>query len=414
MILEKEGPASMACCAEPDEEATVPVDTNDTSTAVSVNESQEHLRHRTPSPLELAKAIIPDVLTLSSALGWPIDSSGMNFAWYRGNSDTPSLNISPDASVWYDFALGKGGGPIDLLGLVEELDRTAACRRFIEVSADVQKGMSGDEIVDIYERAQRGVRVVGDRAGLKGVEQKRELAQAKLRDAWPEVMPVSDSDISDIIESRDWPDAAAAGLHYSASRDLLFTTRAYGNRVYMVSDSSWRSAKVRRLDGKPMIGGRDTETKVLCLKGSQSRWPLGAAEIREGDHVILVEGETDQLAMIALLAIFAADTLISTTVISLSASTGIHDQAMHLIKTRARRVTVVADADEAGMNAVKQWMKQFSACGVQAQAASIEGVVAGAKDISDLLTELRFSPGLSHRLHDWVTSFNQLEATKKL
>ena len=119
---------------------------NITSPATPVN-GQGQIRW---SPLEAAKAIIPDLFTLATELHWPIETTGSNFAWYRGNTDTPSLSIKEDGVVWYDFKLGQGGGPIELLGVVEKLDRRSACRRFIEISAVIQRKMTHEQRMAIF------------------------------------------------------------------------------------------------------------------------------------------------------------------------------------------------------------------------------------------------------------------------
>jgi 5S rRNA maturation endonuclease (ribonuclease M5) len=361
-----------------------------------------------PTPLDIAKATIPDIFALARILEWPVESGGLQYAWYRENTNTPALSIREDGVVWYDFGLAVGGGVIDLLARVEGLDRGDACRRFIELSVEAQQNMTPEEIAQTYERAGgRGTSPERDQYVNK--EKEREAAERRARWATMSPMhPLGEEDIENILRIRGWPTSAWQGLQHAAQRDLLFRSNRLGHPVFVVTDSARLSAKERRLDGCEIFPGR----KATCLPGSIANWPLGTAEIRAGDRIFLVEGEADQLALFALLAIFAPSALGSTTVISLSASSRINERAMAMIKKRARHVTVIADEDQAGEAAVRRWTEQLASDGVPVRTVSVKGVTDRIKDISDLLARLHQFPDLTSRLRIWVEVLVDSEAEK--
>jgi hypothetical protein len=376
---------------------------NITSPATPVN-GQGQIRW---SPLEAAKAIIPDLFTLATELHWPIETTGSNFAWYRGNTDTPSLSIKEDGVVWYDFKLGQGGGPIELLGVVEKLDRRSACRRFIDISAVIQRKMTHEQRMAIFSGGAIVASLEAAESRALDEELRRESESVDRREYWArshQLRSPDDDDIARIINSRRWPESAALGLKHATDLRLLFRSDGYcGSAIYVVTDSSRRSAKIRRLDGCEIHPGR----KTTSMPGSSSRWPLGTASVVRGDDVILVEGETDQLAMFSLIAIYARASLARTIVISLSAGTGVHDEALHRIKLWARLVTVIADEDEAGRAAVVRWTEQLTDAGVSVRTASVADVAEDVKDVSDLLSKLKLFPNLSGRLDRWVQSITE-------
>lgn len=411
MIQDTESPAGLGSTAGQIQETNELTNVHqNTRGKKPVKGDAQFLQVREPSPLELAKAIIPDIFTLAEVLGWPLEGPGKNFAWYRDNTDTPSLNLREDGEVWFDFALGQGGGAIDLLALVENLDRKEACRRFIEISAEVQTKMSLSESMRAYEVAchRETAEEAQGRAAARRTSAEADKSDA--RSKWKAMYPLdtpTDDELTQIITLRHWPLSAGIGLRHAIHRGLLFSLQDYRNPAFVVTDSDRCSAKKRKFDGQPWLNG----AKALCFPGSENRWPIGTAAIQNGDHAILVEGETDQLAMICLLEMFAPETLATTTVISLSASTPIHPAAMMVISARAKCMTIIGDADDAGRAAVDRWTQQLEheQFPHPVRRGAVSAVDHDAKDISDLLSLLTNTPDLHSSLREWVGSITTTE-----
>lgn len=371
----------------------------------AVNGQRRFLVCNEPSPLEIAKAIIPDVLALADALGWPIQCTGPNFAWYRGNANTPSLDVREDGEVWYDFVLGQGGGAIELLALVEGLGRREACRRFIEISVDVQSKMSLSQVRSAYSAACGSCSIRERQRRVADSKDHNERKKAEVRTKWSELFEFSepdDSDLTQIIRIRRWPTFAGIGLRHAIARGLLHVIRDGVDSSFVVTDGDRVSAKRRRLDGKPWFKG----AKSLCLPGSENRWPIGTAAIRNGDHAILVEGEADQLAMLCLLEIFVPEALGCTSAISLSASASIHPAAIVLIQARARRFTILGDADPVGQRAATRWRAQLTTAqfAYPIGVGAVNDVEPDCKDVSDILSLLEQRPESRDRIKSWLLS----------
>jgi 5S rRNA maturation endonuclease (ribonuclease M5) len=356
--------------------------------------------------LEVALALVPDLFTLAALLDWPIRGPGTTFAWFRGNTNTPSLRIDDDGQRWYDFREGKGGGPIQLLARVEDLDNKAACRRFMQIAGKVAQKLTHDELMAVYAGASvSSTRDTAERRAIAASE-RREAEQSEWRSKWEMIAPFkepSDECLDQILQIRGWPRLAIQGLRHARSIGILFAERWYGQPGFVVTDSRRLSAKVRRLDGLVYSTG----AKAKALPGSVGNWPLGAEGIRNQDRVILVEGETDQLAMYSLMAMYAPGSLARTTVVSLSAGSRIHELATHRIKERASCVILIADNDDAGHAAVGRWTEQLTDAGVPVSTASVAGIAEGVKDVSDLLGKLDQFPNLDRRLGDWVGSLTE-------
>jgi hypothetical protein len=402
MTTEKTSPVGCASATGLKERVTLTNFSKPTESAERVNGVPGEFPPKV-SALDVAKVILPDIFALSEAMQWPIEGPGLNFAWFRGNDQTPSLNIRDDGAVYFDFVVGTGGGAIDLLGAVENLDRKQACRRFIAVAALVQSRMSHDEIRRCYDEAANPPpqEVRNARATCEAV--RREAEQAERRSFWTRLAPMTaltESELQQIIVVRRWPQEAIIGLQRAAELGILLRCGSRPEPCYVVTDAARLSAKERRLDGNEVRPG----AKSTCLPGSLSRWPLGTAAVATGDQVILVEGETDQMAMIALVAMFAQGALADTKVISLAAGTNIHNDAIQILKERGRHVTAIGDADDAGRAAIVRWTALLTMAGIPNASATIEGVVPDAGDVSDLLSALEKEPEHSAKLAAWVES----------
>lgn len=348
------------------------------STAV-VKDSQGNQGQRL-TQLQIAKAMVPDIFTLARILGWPIEAPGLNFAWYRNNTNTPSLSITECGCLWNDFALSEGGDAIKLLAKVENLSNSEACKRFIGISAEVQKKMTGAEIWEAQKRAQdpnRSHRVLRQKAAAEAE------ATAK-RAMWTTLVPfepISDADIGALAAARRWPESAINGLRLARERGLLFRTNYGGARCYVVTDSARTSAKVRRIDATEVAPG----IKSKCLPGSRASWPLGSAEINYRDNVVLVEGEADQLALLSMFVDSSPAGTAVPVVISLAASSSLPPETIVILQ-RARSVTVVGDRDEAGRRAVLRWLGQLQSAGVTSRSLELSASLGELKDLSDLYT----------------------------
>lgn len=321
------------------------------------------MTRRQTSPLAEAKPIlrIPELWERLGYIGQP---SKICRSPFREDSN-PSFSVSPDGLLWNDFADGDGGDAVDFLARALDLDKTESAREFLKMAGDVSK-----------------------RRRLLPAIQQREPAPIPARPL-PVLLPWELSDSFQLKRLRSWP--IATGPENARVRDLLGACMLRDGegppvRCWALSDSAGKVLQARRLDGEPFRHRWTGETWEPCSPfkaktfGAAS-WPVGAANLRPGRAVVIVEGGPDMLAGLALGGFANVSNHVDFVAI-LGAAQTIHPKALPMLA--GRRMRILTHADEPGRNAARRWAAQLREAGAgSVDALTISG--PGIADLSDML-----------------------------
>ncbi|HMO64243.1 MAG TPA: hypothetical protein PKE47_03275, partial [Verrucomicrobiota bacterium] len=131
-------------------------------------------------------------------------------------------------------------------------------------------------------------------------------------------------------------------------------------------DATLRSAAARRLDGRVWMPG----TKAVFLPGSQAGWALGAAQLTDIRHVLLVEGGPDLLAAHHFIAAAGREDV--AVVAMLTASCALPPEAVAGLTGRV--VTIIPHADASGQAAGRRWAGQLNQAAAAVRGLSLAGI----------------------------------------
>lgn len=130
-------------------------------------------------------------------------------------------------------------------------------------------------------------------------------------------------------------------------------------KAWVLTDSGFRCAQARRLDGKPWHGIGDVKAKTL--PGSQAAWPIGAADIGAKPYVALCEGGPDTLAAWSIAWWEGKANAIAPVCM---AGAGIRIASDALTHFTGKGVYIFPHRDEAGERARANWIAQLAAADV--------------------------------------------------
>jgi hypothetical protein len=129
---------------------------------------------------------------------------------------------------------------------------------------------------------------------------------------------------------------------------------------------------------------RSSGAKYLSPRGSALGTPFGLDTLRDARSVVLAEGVVDALSVVDAHGIPGGPRLPGP--VGVLGVAGVHQWrpgvAELVAKTKATKVVVAFDADDAGQQAAERAMRDLRRVGVRAQRFSPTG---GAKDLNDLL-----------------------------
>lgn len=316
-----------------------------------------------------AKAMLP-IHDLWHKLQWPGEPAKSCRVPYRPDDSRESGSVfnPPDGgpSVFHDFKTGETLDAIALLGRVEGLDNSVACRRFLDLSE------------------LRGKTPARRNPPLDTPQPKIER-EARQKPVLPPLIEPSWADCEAIAANRGLQaDAvAAAGVD-----GLLFVCEDWrGARCWTLTDASRWNAIFRRMDGGPFTIADDRTVKTLGIKGGWASWPVGLTLLHAHAFpaVALVEGAPDALA--AYQIITENNALQSAAVICMAgAALRLPDECLPTFTDR--RVRIFADADEEGRDAAARWERQLEDAGAVADSFDLQGLHQAdgrlVKDLNDV------------------------------
>lgn len=320
--------------------------------------------------LERAKAALP-LWEIWARLGLPNPphrDGSCRCPWREDR--TPSFSIGKGGTVWHDFTEGEGGDAVAFIMRATGCDVAAAIRQLLDFAGMGDARAAGPRHISAFLTPLP----VAPRAPEPPAEKK----------PLPEHRAPTAGELATLCRGRGLG-PSIAGLEIMARRGSLhvapevFEKDAAGNpcRVpaCLFTDDARRCAMLRRCDGKPWecIGGRKSRT--WSGEEGGSRWPVGA-HLLAGTHadarlVIVTEGAPDLCAGHVLLHdLFAERPDLARAVVivgMVSASVGMHPEALPLFA--GRRVLIVPHADakpdgsNPGESAARRWAAQLTAAG---------------------------------------------------
>ncbi len=202
--------------------------------------------------------------------------------------------------------------------------------------------------------------------------------KAKLRGTWPTFHTLTEASIEDIARLRQLP---VEGVWLAYLNGYLASATVDGHRCFVIREGTF--AQARRFDGQPFTLSDGRHVKAKNLPGSQGaflgrRW-LGAPAMR----VLLVEGA------IALVEAAAAHEIANPpdgwTILAATSASSRFSRDPDLLGTLAgRKVRIVPDNDDAGLDAAASWLAELEGVGCAVDAVTLP---TGCKDLGPLVAD---------------------------
>jgi len=265
----------------------------------------------------------------------------------------------------------KSGDVFDapaLLAAVEGVDVKEACRLFIECA-----GVKGEP-----QERRHGARAPRVRQIITPAAPVRE------KPLLPALRAPTSDEAGQIAKQRH---VSPEGVLYAASLGLLFVAPWRGFPAWCITDSTRWNCQFRRMDGKPFPHPAGAK-KTLATPGSWASWPIGAADLRTAESVLLVEGSGDFLAawhFITAEHLHGRCAAVAMT----GAANWIPSEALPEIAKRRVRIFPHLDTSKAGEEAALRWETQLTKAGGSAHCYDLNDLATvagdGVGDLNDVL-----------------------------
>ena len=201
--------------------------------------------------------------------------------------------------------------------------------------------------------------------------------QARKRNDWPEFRCLTTTEIHAVANLRGvLPDAVdllhRAGILRGAVMD--------GHQSFIMRSEHF--AQARRFDGLPFVRHDAERLKAKNLPGSVGSFIGHSLLFPNAGRVLLLEGCIGLLEGVA--ALLSVNVPEAWSVIAATSASSRFARDPDLLKSLAgRRVVVVPDADDAGLNAAASWLADLEGAGASVEAFELP---SGAKDLGDLIS----------------------------
>ena len=208
--------------------------------------------------------------------------------------------------------------------------------------------------------------------------------KAMQRKGWPTFKAPTLAEIEAISRLRHLP---ASALRTAADAGLLRVAHYERAACFVLTEGTF--AQARRLDGLP-LPIRDGDSKAKNLPGAVGAF-IGAGLLDEASNVLLVEGCIGLLEALGCIAL--ADAQGWTAIAATSANSRFHRAPGLLARLKGRRVRIVPDADEAGLEAASTWLADLDHAGAFPDAIELP---PECKDLGPIISDsLRYQPFLT-------------------
>lgn len=210
--------------------------------------------------------------------------------------------------------------------------------------------------------------------------------KARKRGAWPALVPPVTEQIGTIAALRSLPVEA---VDLCSKSGLISTARVDGHGSFVIREGHF--AQARRFDGQPFTRHDGTTMKSKNLPGSEGAF-IGQKWLGKENPILLVEGAIGLLEAVA--ATLLADRTDWTCLAATSASSRFARDPSLLARLKGRRVRIVPDSDEAGLDAAAIWLTELEAAGAKVDAVAMP---ADCKDLGAVVAR-------PERFGEWLSS----------
>lgn len=201
--------------------------------------------------------------------------------------------------------------------------------------------------------------------------------QARKRNDWPEFRSLSTSEIHAVANLRGILPDAVDLLHRV---DILRGATVDGHQCLILRSEHF--AQARRFDGLPFVRHDGGQLKAKNIPGSVGAFVGHPLLFPSVQNVLLVEGCIGLLEGVA--ALLSVNVPEAWSVIAATSASSRFARDPDLLKSLAgRRVVVVPDADDAGLNGAASWLADLEGAGASVEAFELP---SGAKDLGDLIS----------------------------
>lgn len=283
----------------------------------------------------------------------------------RDDGQNAAFSVREDGEVGIDHGTRRGFNALILIQEVEKLNPAEAKERlaFYARNSEVFTGECSAQ----YQPIRTGHRTPSG-----------ELCQNQ----WNYLSIGTHSDYLKFAKLRG---LSVEALITATALDLFFFLHGKENqRLCTVTDNARYVRQDRCIDGSEVIRADGGKAKNRTI-GSAS-WPVGAANIGDRRAVLLVEGLPDLLAAVQVIG--EADRHRHVAAVSmLGAGQSIHQSALPLFT--GKRVRIIPDEDDAGLQAAQQWTQQLQSAGATVETHRLCQITtkSGIKDLNDLLVQ---------------------------
>ncbi|MFZ4764339.1 MAG: hypothetical protein ACOYMN_05250 [Roseimicrobium sp.] len=198
--------------------------------------------------------------------------------------------------------------------------------------------------------------------------------KARQRRSWPAFAPLTASDIQAIAVLRKQPVEA---VDLFAKSGFIGSAVVSGHQCYAIGERYF--VQTRRMDGQPITRHDGTTIKAMNLPGSKGAF-IGLKWLGNDNPILLVEGAIG--LMEATAAILMTGRTDWTCLAATSASSRFARDTELLARLRGRRVRIVPDADECGLDAAAIWLVELEDAGAMVDAIALPD---GCKDLGDIV-----------------------------
>ena len=157
-----------------------------------------------------------------------------------------------------------------------------------------------------------------------------------------------------------------------------------GQRAWVITDSTRRSAQRRRLDGKLWYSNH----KVIGFSGVSNGWPCGIHDAARRQRVAIVEGGPDALAAMHFALAQGCEDSVGIVAL-LGAAVRIPDECIPFFGELHVRIFIHDDGEkESGMKAARAWAEQIRGTAGRVDGVTFDGLVRSdgepVRDLNDL------------------------------
>ena len=279
----------------------------------------------------------------------------------------PSLSVSDDGQVFYDFATDEKGDVIRFLELTVGITNKEACKKIVSF-AGLDRNISPCPLPS--------------KLVLQSPAKPNKASNEFVSHKWSFLEKGSDEDLEQLSALRD---IGIEGLQLASQLNLLwFFTDGHGKRCWTVTDSVRYVRQDRTLDGS------DVQLKNGCTSRARTigkpSWPVGLANAGNQPIILLVEGSPDLLAAVHL--IYYESRVNDTSAVSmLGANNAIHPIALKHFS--GKRVRLFPDYDQEGVHGATVWENQLCQADVEVDIYDFGGLLKEdglpVKDMNDFL-----------------------------